>query len=521
MELAFLSVGLLVGAAVGGWVAWLVSAGRVRAALEPTLRDLEGRSRAAAATGDALREQAARATERIALLEGELRTSERQRASDAARADELQRGLEQQRQLLDDAKTKLGDTFQALAAQALATSNEGFLTLATERLGALRQEATTDFEARKKAQEQLLEGMVQPVRASLEKVDEQIRAIEKERGQAYGTLTEQVRSLASTQERLKIETGNLVNALRAPAVRGRWGEIQLRRVVEMAGMVEHCDFDQQTTVMTDDGRMRPDLVVRMPSGRNLVVDAKAPLGAYLEALEATTEEEKTAKLRQHAAQVKAHIIKLGAKSYWEQFGVTPEFVVLFLPGEIFYSAALEQMPSLIEEGVAERVLVATPTTLIGLLHAVHYGWRQERVAANAEMISRCGRELYDSLATLTEHFVTLGNSLGQSIKHYNGAMASLEGRVLGKARKLEELGAKGNKDLPARPQIDARPRAVAPIEPLPAVNPMPSPMPSPMSTPTPAPTRATPRARAPLEGQLFHPVLDAVDQGGGGGSVDA
>ena len=360
----------------------------------------------------------------------------------------------------------MGDTFQALAAQALATSNEGFLTLATERLGALRQEATTDFEARKQAQEQLLEGMVKPVRASLERVDEQIRAIERERGQAYGTLSEQVRAMASTQERLKIETGNLVNALRAPAVRGRWGEIQLRRVVELAGMVEHCDFDQQATVNGDDGRLRPDLVVRLPNGRNLVVDAKAPLGAYLEALEATTEEEKLSKLQQHAAQVKAHIYKLSAKSYWEQFGATPEFVVLFLPGEIFYSAALEQMPSLIEEGVAERVLIATPTTLIGLLQAVHYGWRQERVAANAEIISKCGRELYDGLATLTEHFTTLGNALGQSIKHYNGAMASFEGRVLGKARKLEELGAKGSKDIPPRPQIDARPRALATVEDL-------------------------------------------------------
>jgi DNA recombination protein RmuC len=467
MELAFLGAALLVGAGLGGWAAWMVGTARTRAALEPALREGEARARASAATAEALREQRTQIQTRAELLQDELRASERERVADSARAAELGRNLEQQRQLLDDAKTKLGDTFQALAAQALQNSNEGFLTLATERLGSLRQEAATDFEAQKHAHNQVIEGMVRPVRESLERVDVQMKAIERERGQAYGVLTEQVRALASTQEKLKVETGNLVNALRAPAVRGRWGEIQLRRVVELAGMVEHCDFDLQATVMTDDGRLRPDLVVRMPSGRNLVVDAKAPLGAYLEALEATTDEERATKLRQHAAQVKAHVTKLAAKSYWEQFRVTPEFVVMFLPGEIFYGAALEQMPSLIEESVAQRVFVCTPTTLIALLQAVHYGWRQERIAENAEAISRCGRELYDSLATLMEHFTAVGNAIGMSVKHYNGAMASLEARVMGKARKLEELGAKGKKDLPLRPQVDARPRALAPVEPLP------------------------------------------------------
>ncbi|MEA2697916.1 MAG: recombination protein RmuC [Myxococcales bacterium] len=471
MELAFLCGALLVGAAAGGWAAWMVGTARVRAALEPALREGEGRARAAAATADALRDQVAQLTARATLLEDDLRASEREQVADSARAAELQRNIEQQRQLLDEAKVKLGDTFQALAAQALQNSNEGFLTLATERLGSLRQEANTDFEAQKSAHSQVIEGMVRPVRESLERVDQQIKAIERERGQAYGVLTEQVRSMVVTQEKLKVETGNLVNALRAPAVRGRWGEIQLRRVVELAGMVEHCDFDQQATVLTDDGRLRPDLVVRMPSGRNLVVDAKAPLGAYLEALEATTDEERAAKLRQHAAQVKAHVTKLAAKSYWEQFRVTPEFVVMFLPGEIFYGAALEQMPSLIEESVAQRVFVCTPTTLIALLQAVHYGWRQERIAENAELISRCGREVYDNLATLMEHFSSVGSAIGQSVKHYNAAMASLEARVLGKARKLAELGAQGKKDLPLRPQVDARPRALAAVEPLPPLPP--------------------------------------------------
>jgi DNA recombination protein RmuC len=467
MELVLFCVGLAVGGALAAGVAWMACAARVRAALEPALRDSDGRARAATATVELLREQVTQSQARATALEDELRASERAHAAEASRAIELQRGLAQQRQLLDDAKVSMTDTFQALAAQALQSSNEGFLTLASERLGTLRQEASSDLETQRQAHTQTLEAMVRPVRESLERVDGQMKAIERERGQAYGTLTEQVRMLASTQEKLKVETGNLVNALRAPAVRGRWGEIQLRRVVELAGMIEHCDFDLQTTVMTDDGRLRPDMVVRMPSGRNLVVDAKAPLGAYLEALEATTDEERTAKMRQHAAQVKAHVTKLAAKSYWEQFRVTPEFVVLFLPGEIFYGAALEQMPALIEESVAQRVFICTPTTLIALLQAVHYGWRQERVAENAESISKCGRELYDNIATLMEHFAAVGNAVGQSVKHYNAAVASLETRVVSKARKLEELGARGKKDLPMRAQIDARPRALAPVEPLP------------------------------------------------------
>jgi DNA recombination protein RmuC len=232
-------------------------------------------------------------------------------------------------------------------------------------------------------------------------------------------------------------------------------------------MLEHCDFDEQPTVATDDGRLRPDLIVRLPNGRNLVVDAKAPLGGYLEALEAPTIEARAACLDKHAAQVRAHIQKLSAKGYWEQFSTSPEYVVLFLPGEMFYSAALERLPELIEEGVGQRVLLATPTTLIGLLQAVHYGWRQERVAENAQEISKCGRELHERVATLVEHFVSLGNALGQSVKHFNTAMASFEGRVLVSTRRLEELDAKGKKEVPARPQIDARPRALAPVEDLP------------------------------------------------------
>jgi DNA recombination protein RmuC len=416
MELLTLSIGLLVGACVGAVLAWLL--GRVQRA---------GR--------DAVNE---------------------------ARLAELGRSMAAQKALIEESRSQLGDTFKALAADVLQSSSQGFLTLASEKLGALRQESARDLEARQQA----IEGIVKPVRESIDKVDEKIQALERERGQAYGTLTEQVRSMATTQERLRAETGQLVNALRAPAVRGRWGEIQLRRAVELAGMLAHCDFQEQATVTTSDGRLRPDMVVRLPNGRNVVVDAKAPLGAYLEALEAATEEERTVRLRHHAAQVRAHVQKLSSKSYWEQFTPTPEVVVLFLPGDVFYSAALEQMPALIEEGLAQRVLVATPTTLIGLLKAVHLGWQEQRIAENAQEISKCGRLLHERVATLVEHFASLGSSLGQSVKHFNTAMASFEGRVLVSARRLEELDAKGKKEIPERPQIDARPRSLAPVESL-------------------------------------------------------
>ena len=470
MEPILIAAGTLVGAAIGAVMGWLASARRTGAA---------------EATAAALRAQVDYARARAEQLERALRESDARRVEQETAARELGRGLAEQRRLLDDAEAKLADTFQALAAQALQQSSQGFLTLAAEKLGAMRDQAAGDLEARQRAmavdfearqravavdfeaRQRAIEGVVQPVKESIDKVDQQIRALERERGQAYGALTEQVRGLARSQERLQAETGNLVNALRAPAVRGRWGEIQLRRVVELAGMLEHCDFLEQASVTTDDGRLRPDLLVRLPGGRNLVIDAKAPLGAYLEALEAPSEEARAACLDRHAAQVRAHILKLAAKSYWEQFPTTPEYVVLFLPGETFYSAALERMPSLIEEGVGQRVLLATPTTLIGVLQAVHYGWRQERVAENAQEISRCGRQLHERIATLVEHFVGLGQSLGQSVKHFNTAMASFEGRVLVSARRLEELDAKGKKEIPPRPQIDARPRALAPVEDLP------------------------------------------------------
>ena len=351
----------------------------------------------------------------------------------------------------------LQNAFKALAADALKSNNASFLQIAQESLKRFQSEAKGDLEARQKA----VADLVAPVRESLEKVDAQIQQMEIARGEAYGDLKAQVQSLISTQKELQSETGNLVRALRTPNVRGRWGEIQLRRVVEIAGMLPYCDFAEQETFTTEGGRFRPDLVVKLPGGKQVVVDAKTPLQAFLEAFETADEETRRTCLANHARQVREHINTLAGKKYWEQFETTPEFVVMFLPGETFFSAALEQDTGLIEHGVLNRVIPASPTTLIALLKAINYGWNQEKLARNAQQISDLGKELHDRLRKLAGHITGVGANLDRAVEAYNQAVGSLENLVLVSARKFSELGASVAEEMPQLEPIETTARALS------------------------------------------------------------
>lgn len=359
-----------------------------------------------------------------------------------------------------EAERRLGDRFQSLSREALQANNEQFLQLAREQLGTIQQAASGDLEKRQQA----IAEMVRPVKDSLEKVDGKIQELEKARSHAYGALTQQVRNLLETQNALRAETGNLVKALRAPSVRGRWGEMQLQRVVEMAGMLEHCDFAQQQTVAGDDGRLRPDLIVKLPGGKQLVVDAKAPLAAYLDALEAQDEDGRRAHLANHARQLRNHVAQLARKAYWDQFEHSPEFVVLFVPNEAVFSAAMEEDPSLMEGAFSERVLLASPTTLIALLRAAAFGWRQERLARDAQEIASLGRDLHKRLGKLGDHFAKVGRGLATAVGAYNETVGSFEHMVVPGARKLREKAAPMDAELDPIADVEIVPRSLQPAE---------------------------------------------------------
>lgn len=379
-----------------------------------------------------------------------------------AKLEETGKAANDKLAVLNDAQRALSDSFKALSAEALHSNNRAFLDLANTALSRFQEGARSELETRQQAITETLK----PLKESLEVVGTKIHQIEIARESAYTLLTDQVKSLATSQSQLHAETANLVRALRAPATRGRWGEMQLRRVVEMAGMIEHCDFQEQQSVVTEDGRLRPDMVIRLPNNRRIVVDSKVSLSAYLDAIEATDEGLRMAGLKQHAEQVRTHLGKLSRKEYWAQFENAPEFVVAFLPGEAFFSAALEQDGGLIEHGVNQRVILATPTTLIALLKAVAYGWRHEQIAENAKEISDLGSEIYDRLRTLTDHFSRIGASLDRAVDSYNKAAATLETRVLVSARRIKEKGATSAADILAPELIDRSARPLQPTKPL-------------------------------------------------------
>jgi DNA recombination protein RmuC len=389
-----------------------------------------------------------------------------ERARLAAELEMERRNAAEKIALLEQAELRLRESFQTLSAEALRQNNDSFLLLARTSLGEIHKVSSAELDARQKSITELMS----PIREALEKVDGKLQETEVARVGSYESLMEQVRSMAESQKDLGARTRNLVDALRSPTVRGRWGEIQLKRVCEMAGMVDHCDFVEQESVSTSDGKLRPDVTVRLPGGKLIIVDAKAPLQAYLDAMEAPDEPTREAKLRDHSRQVRDHITKLSAKSYWGQFDETPEFVVMFLPGETFFSAALQYDPGLIEYGVEQNVIPASPTTLIALLRSVAYGWQQDKIARNAAEISDLGRELYDRIRVFANHYADTRKHLQKSVDAFNGSIGSLERNVLPQARRFKALGATTAADLADIGTIDTAlrtleaPDLIAPIE---------------------------------------------------------
>jgi DNA recombination protein RmuC len=387
------------------------------------------------------------------VLREKLDMEQQRRVSAETTANKARENMDEQKKLLDEARTKFADAFQGLASDALGKSSQQFLDLANAKFESLRGESLGDLEQRRVA----IEGLVRPLGETLGSLNERLSQVESSRNEAYGELRSQVQQLAETSKELRDEAGALSNSLKQPQVKGRWGELTLRRAVELAGMSSHCDFEEQVSVNTETGRLRPDMIVHLPGGGRVVIDAKVPLNGFLAATAAETDEEHAAAMLEHARLVRAHIKALSAQEYWKQFEPTPEFVVLFVPGESFFSAALESVPTLIEEAIDKRIVLASPTTLIALLRAISYGWRQEMLAENAERISALGKELYERLSVFSDHLGEVGRSLERANEGYTKAVRSFNTRLLPGANKFRELGVASSKEIEALDPVESLP----------------------------------------------------------------
>jgi DNA recombination protein RmuC len=492
-SIMFISLGVVLGVVIG----WLLAASRSRSELVKSQVDSEGRVKAAEGT---LLEVRARLSTLQATLDGRerelgglqqklreesevkvkaqtelenariasqdsnqlrerLKGEGELRVAAETKLRESQANLEEQKKILEDARKTLLEAFQALSAEALKSNNQAFITLARSQFETLQAQAKGDLETRQKA----IDGLVRPLKDSLGRYEQQILEMEKTRQKAYGTLDEQLRTLAQANQRLEEETKNLRSALSSPLkARGRWGELTLRRVVELAGMSEHCDFSEQESVATESGRQRPDMIVNLPGNRRIAVDAKVPLQAFMDAVNTEkTEKERADALATHGGLVRVHMNQSAERKYWEQVGPELELVVLFLPGESFFSAALEQDRQLIDDGMQKKVVLATPTTLIALLRSAAYFWQQEKITQNAKQISELGRDLYERLKTFLGHFQSLGTSMERAVESYNKAVGSMESRVLVSARKFKELGAAAGEEIAELEPVDEVPRSLA------------------------------------------------------------
>ncbi len=461
----------LAGLVAGGCAAWLAVRSYYGGLLESARQDLKAyyenylsASNSLAAAESRL-EEMADLKSALAGREDEIRSLQEQSVKDQKRISELETTLEKERSyaeekasMIEDAKKRMADSFHSMSARALAENNQSFLDLAGTTLSGYLESARQEFKNR----EQAVNEAVRPIADALEKYDQEIRSMERAREKAYGELSQQVVSLAQTQNELQRETGKLVSALRMPHVRGRWGELTLRRVVETAGMQNRCDFFEQVSGEDGGSLSRPDMIIQLPGSRRVVVDSKVPIAAYLDSLEAECQEKSEDMLARHARHVQAHVHKLARKSYWAQFAPAPEFVVLFMPGENFFSAALSKMPGLIEEAADKGVILATPTTLISLLKAVAYSWKQETAAENARAVSELGSELYSRLHSMISHMNKLGRDLERCVSSFNQTVGSMEKRVMPSARKLRDTGAtlRSGRPLQDLSSVEEKPRGI-------------------------------------------------------------
>lgn len=452
----------IAGIILGGLAAWLALRGKTGidparlADAETRAAEAEARAAAAQAAAAEVRQQKDKYEADAERLRGNLAAEHALRVQAETQRDDARARGEEERRLLEEAKKNLTDTFKALAGDSLRQNHEQFLALARENLDKLIAEAKGDFGKN----QELIAGRLKPVDDSLKQLLLKIDEVEKGRAEYQGSLTEQVRALARVNQDLQKQTGSLVTALQAPKTLGTWGQMTLRRVVEMAGMSDHCDFNEEVSVDSEDGRFRPDMVVHLPSGREVVIDAKASFDAYRQAVCAAGEDERQECLARHAAALRAHLNGLTTKKYWDKLKPTPEFVVMFIPGESFFAAAVETDRDLLEDGIKAKVILATPTTLIALLNAVAFGWKQEQVARNAEQIGEWGKQLYERMATLADNLRDVGKNLERATEAYNKSVGTMETRVLVSARRFKDLSSASEKEIQPLEASEKSPRPV-------------------------------------------------------------
>jgi len=445
----------LAGFAAGGILLWIIArlaaqkeilrqTEEIKLSYSVRVSELEGRARYAEGQMDQLRQQLKQAESEITGLRKSLDDERVQAVESQARLAETARSFERQREVIEVMKTEMTDTFRSQAATALESSNRSFLELASENLGKILEQTKGKLGEHQAG----MEGTIRPLQETLKRYEEQLREMEKARAEQSWNLSRQIQELSEMNEALQRETSSLSTALRKPQVSGSWGQMSLRRAAELAGMAPWCDFYEQVSVDTESGKLRPDMVVRLPNGRSIVIDAKAPVDAFLSALQAPSEEERKKAFAGYVTAVRGHMNGLGSKAYWDQFEDSPELVVMYLPGETFFSAALENDPNLIEDGSLKKVILATPTTLIALLKAVAYGWQQEQMASGAREINRLGRELYERFSVVAEHFARAGANLTKAVEAHNDAVRSIETRLMPSFRRFRELGVSTSRELP-------------------------------------------------------------------------